>query len=381
MVFATNVALIASLALASSAFRVRPKKRPNSAPPVAAVSKASDVTPPQAVKPRAEALFQSPAEEVAAEAVGEPGQVNFVFTFGAPGGGSPGLQNQRGSNPCFPGYRVYNSKKGRLWSEYVDLVARIGNLVFYWHPWMHTVKVNERDPEWDQKDCSYEQSRKPSVIYTLVSLHGKEKYIDGMAKSRSYGDWYHNVSIFASRKSYIQEADSVYHSVKQYGWRLAGSALHPGGSVYGGQQVSHLIQRPSNLECVLTFQGTASIQGWVANFHFEAKHFCGLVDQDESCFMSLGTCKTRHPRGSFVHGGFKDRVLSMIKGSDFQQNIRPQLPRCSSLSVVGHSLGGAVAELFAACASKAPQPGQYGYEDYKYMAWTKEAPAKLAWIE
>jgi len=379
MVLASNVVLIAALALVSSAFRVRPKKKHSSGTPK--TNEAADVTPLQAAKPQAESLFQSPAEEVTKAAVGEPGQVDFVFTFGAPGGGSPGLQNQRGSNPCFPGYRVYNTKKGRLWSEYVDIVSRIGNLVFYWHPWMHRVKVNERSPDWDQTNCNYEQTRKPSVIYTLVSLHDKELYINGMAKSRSYGDWYHNVSIFASRKSYIQEVDSVYHSVKQYGWRLAGSALHPGGAVYGGKQISHLIQRPSNLECVLTFQGTASIQGWIANFHFEAHHFCGLVDQDESCKFTVGTCKTRHPRGSFVHGGFKDRVLKMIQGSEFQQNIRPQLPRCSSLSVVGHSLGGAVAELFAACASKAPQPGQYGYEDYKHMAWTKEAPAKLAWIE
>jgi len=109
-------------------------------------------------------------------------------------------------------------------------------------------------------------------------------------------------------------------------------------------------------------------------FNAKRVHFCGLVDEDEKC-SGWGTCETRHPRGSFVHEGIKNRLLAIIQTDGFQSSIRPMLPLCSKVSVVGHALGGAVAEMFAACASKAPQPGQYGYDDYKDMSWIKQAPA------
>merc|ERR1712242_251978 len=91
-------------------------------------------------------------------------------------------------------------------------------------------------------------------------------------------EYYTNVSIMAARQSYIQNPETVYLNVQEHGWHLIGSALHPGGDVYGGKQIAHLIQYPGTNECVLTFQGTASIQGWITNFHYASEHFCGLVD-------------------------------------------------------------------------------------------------------
>jgi len=372
--------LCATLVLATSAFRVRPKNK-----------KAHDAAAPAAKAPGA--LHQAAAEAAAhgpevqmigpaaasLSSVGEPGTVDFVYTFGAPGSASPGLQNQRGDNPCFPGVRIWQTTPGTFWGKWLDVVARIGNAIFYYHPWMPGQELDDsRNRKWDFP-CNRDMTYKPDdALSTSVNLHQQERYIGNVIEK--YTDqWYHNISIFANRKSYIHDIAHVHEHVQQYGWRLAGTAIEPGGTIYGGAQVIHLIQHPTTFECTLTFQGTASIQGWMSNFNLPSSSFCGLSYEGESC-NSLTECRPRRPKGSFVHSGFKDRIMMAVKTNDFQQNILPKLPSCSRVYTAGHSLGGAVAELFAACASNAPQQGEFGWEDYKWMAWNKGPAARLAYV-
>lgn len=372
--------LAAALVLTTSGFRVRPKKRQAKAKAEAtqaeAAAKAEAETRPRDVLATS-ALMLGPASEAVAGA-GEPGQVDFLYNFGAPGSGSPGLQNQRGSSPCFPGLRVYQSEPGSLWGKWLDVVARIGNAVSYWHPWMSSMEmdVSSQTRHWNF-GCNLDQTYKPdSMFSTSTSLHNAELYIQQLTATRR-DPWYTNMSIFAARKAYIEDPSHVYQHIKKHGWGLVGSTSHAGGNVYGGAQVTHLIQHPGTLECAITFQGTTYIQDWLSNFHVSAHSFCGLTYRGETCGSSFSSCTTRRPRGSFVHGGFKERLMTIVKTPDFQNNIRPRLSSCSRVYAIGHSLGGAMAELFTACASNAPKPGEFGYEDYQWMSWTKGTAAHL----
>lgn len=332
--------------------------------------------------PRGDAF--EPAFE-AFSAAGLSGEVDFLYTFGAPGGGSPGVKNQKDPNGCFAGLRVWNTLAGRWWGKWVDLAVRITNYVWYGHAKVPTLEVQTGNLEDTWYPVACDENTDPNIVWEPIGelwgtggLHEQPKYIASMGQLNR--TWLHNMTIFASDTAYNKNPDDVRANIIQHGWRLAGSALHPGGWIYGGRQISHLIQSPTTLECVLTFQGTASAQGWVSNFDWMATHFCGLSDEDESCRFRMFGCKTRNPKGSFVHSGFSGRLRVLAKSVEWQHNVHRFLPSCRKVHVAGHSLGGAMAELYSACVSNAPAPGQFGWEDYKWMGWKTGTPTRLPWL-
>lgn len=316
---------------------------------------------------------------------GSDGEVDFLYTFGAPGAGSPGLQNQRSNNGCFNGLRAWQTLKGRIWGKWVDIAVRITNYVWYAHAKITVLDIQTGDVEnsWNPVVCDDTTSMKltwePAYLYFgTAGLHMQPKYIASMHTMDQ--PWLTNMSIFAADTAYEKNPDDVRENIVKHGWRLAGSALHPGGWLYGGRQISHLIQQPETLECVVTFQGTASLQGWVSNFDWLSTHFCGLSLPGESCRFHMFGCKTRQPRGSFVHSGFSGRLRVLAKSVEWQHNVHRFLPSCKKVHVVGHSLGGSMGELFSACVSRAPAPEEFGWEDYKWIGWKTGTPTALPWL-
>merc|ERR1712194_883602 len=89
--------------------------------------------------------IQSPLEECqglrteAMAQLGEPGMVDFAYTFGSPGSASPALQNNRGDSPCFPGLRTYHTMGPPHWltgNKWTDVVAMIAKPANYAHAYM-----------------------------------------------------------------------------------------------------------------------------------------------------------------------------------------------------------------------------------------------------
>ncbi|CAK9050887.1 Hypothetical protein SCF082_LOCUS28009, partial [Durusdinium trenchii] len=64
-----------------------------------------------------------------------------------------------------------------------------------------------------------------------------------------------------------------------------------------------------------------------------------------------------------VHRGFKEKLMAMLESDDYDRAIRAKLPFCSQLVTAGHSMGGAQAELFSACANRGPPSGEQAARD------------------
>jgi len=102
----------------------------------------------------------------------------------------------------------------------------------------------------------------------------------------------------------------------------------------------------------LAFTPTHHTTQWLVNLRFVPTKFCGIPN---------------------VHKGFRNQVRRAIRSSSWAQQMRPALAACSKLYVAGHSLGGAQAQLVAACLQRAPARGEDGWEDYKYLLWVPNA--------
>jgi len=301
---------------------------------------------------------------------GQPGEIDYLYTFGAPGCASPGLQHWTNADGVFPGMRSWT----RNIIGVVDICASITSTVWLWHPMMdaESIRIGGEPVLYLS---SLETTKQPSQLTNSVLLHMPWEYWYATDTRKKWGcnDW-QNYSMFSNNISYVPDPGHAARFTAMYGWGLVGSAYYDGvGSLIGGPQASHLLQHPDTLECVLTFQGTQDYRDWFANLAIRPTHFCGLVEPDEECSVfGLDTCKVRRERGAFVHWGFADTIRRMTRVPDFQTKIHKNLQNCKAVYATGHSLGGAIASLFTACVSRQLKLGEYGYEeDYKYMGWAK----------
>jgi len=305
------------------------------------------------------------------------GKVDLLYTYGAPGPASPSLRNSLRSDGCFPGVRAW-AGRGYGFTGTSDAVPQVTWSLGYRHNWMTSEDFDVRgDYEIRTKTCSQESEYEPRTRVVDAILHLRTYYINvAHSKSEAFG----NLTDLATVGSYFDDSAYMKARTEALGWRYVDTASAPGGQITGGPQQVHLLQHPSTLECMITFQGSDSAGDWQANLDAGKSHFCGFVDEDETCTHQFGgMCEVKRVGNSFVHKGFRDHLRRMIRSSEFQNKIRPKLGNCPKLTVAGHSLGGAMSSLFTGCMNRAPRPGQYGYEtDYKYISFTK-GTAKRMW--
>ncbi|CAE7372682.1 xlnA [Symbiodinium natans] len=143
---------------------------------------------------------------------------------------------------------------------------------------------------------------------------------------------------------YVTEMPTLHMDARTWGWNLVGYAeslpYASKGSLVQFNDHASLYQHPKSLECALVFEGSdrKDLSDWVYDADIKTTQFCGFED---------------------VHSGFRDKLMAMLKSDEYDQAIRAKLPLCARVAVTGHSMGGAQAELFTACANRqTPKPWQ-----------------------
>jgi len=235
-----------------------------------------------------------------------------------------------------------------------DPVSWIAAWQDFEHAKMDTARLREGAKLPEVTKCSNESAFKPSweaadVWNWLFELHAISGYNESLPKDSKDAD------ALGAPPHMAELADlgyltgkSLMEKVGRLGRNLVASVVVRFGSVV---DVAHLVQDPGNKECVLVFRGSDSydIWDWLNNLKATPTEFCGFKQ---------------------IHKGFKIELFGLLTSAKWD-NIRRSLPQCSKVLVTGHSLGGAQAELFSACANRAPGEGQEGHDDYKLIGWTQ----------
>lgn len=288
----------------------------------------------------ATALRQREGSVGRAEAQKSNGQVGYLFTYGCPKTSAPAMTNPARGDGCFPGYRNVNIKK-ELVTDDVDIVPSLLMATAYVH---YTGAANYLDQKGGFNPLGCGTSAGIRVQIPDASLHEGKVYIERASKSNDQR--LVAATVVGMKTSYKSDKDYLRDTAQAAGWRLVGTSRE-------GEDVSHLFQNPSTLECQLTFEGSDSFSDWSTDAAVIRVSYCGL---------SQG-----------IHTGFRNEVRRMTGSSEWQDNIRPILPSCASVWTVGHSLGGAQATLFAACINS----GNSGDNDYDKISWKKGSATPL----
>eukprot|EP01084_Bolivina_argentea_P239491 402539_1 len=273
--------------------------------------------------------------------VGEVGEVDYLFTTGCPALAKPSIKNAKRRDGCFRGKRVW-SRKG----EKVDLVPGLPYIVGFKHALTDGVELDQSKQVATEFSCSSDLLREPSMWGTF-DLHSRDNYQEPSAVAAPGIHPYTVISSGVGMSTYLNDGKDYAEKID---WGVVARA-------YDGQ-VTYLLQNPDTLECAVTFQGTKNLADALLCARASSVEFCGLS-------------------GTEVHQGFRDRLMMMMRSEEWQANILPKLGRCSSVTAAGQSLGGAQATLFAACVNNAPAEGSAGYDEYKFMKWTKDIPELL----
>jgi len=266
------------------------------------------------------------------------GRVSHLYSFGAPHPSGPMLTRKNGG--CFAGFRVIAFEHDLFVDDEDSVPTLLVPFKDYYHPNVETLVVIDgtSDPHKGTWSCGLNPRR---FTNPSPSLHSASVYLKLMGKMPKEFARAKEAAAIGLAISY-ESASEAKRVVEAQDWNMIGTA-----SV--GEDVSYLVQDPRTLRCLLTFEGSDSWDDFKTDAKVKRVPFCGLPQQ--------------------VHLGFRDELRRIIGSGGWQNNIRPHLGRCASVDVTGHSLGGAVATLFAACVDY-----KNGSDDYKNMSWTKSSP-------
>jgi hypothetical protein len=299
------------------------------------------------------------------------GRVDYLLTIGAPATACPALTNFL-TGDCFNGKRIYNSQTIPASFcamgycvipsyKITDPVAWIANVIGFEHPSMSGEEFFH-NPEFraDQLTCEPTTSRsKPGigmVSTESLSLHSTATYVNGVMrwvpkfKGVEPGATLEDIHIRLCEASYLSDRE-IGKLARAVGARIL-ARVKVRGSM-GDEDSASLIQF-DNTDCTIVFRGSDATWDFVNNAAGGCTDYCG-----HKC----------------VHSGFVAELNGLVKSDDWQKKLKPKLSRCRLVKVAGHSLGGAMAEVFSMCANSNSNTEEY----MKYIRWKEETPSLMPW--
>mmetsp|Transcript_84373 Transcript_84373/g.239183 ORF Transcript_84373/g.239183 Transcript_84373/m.239183 type:complete len:1065 (-) Transcript_84373:265-3459(-) len=330
------------------------------------------------------------------------GFVKALYTYGAPATSKAPVYDATQEDGCFAGLRVYT--RGTRFALATGAFFRINDPVAwvtrglgFQHARMESLELLQgNDNKHPLQPCGSGHENFPVGDnfwwFTGHSIYAKvaQWHLNTFAKngnSTSASDKLvqeklrtaHLMAHFAFMNYELTQKIAV--DAPEWGWRMVGRSCSTSsegetsgllgltlkqGSAMGRTVESYvpackdhviLYQHDKTLDCALVFEGSDDGLDWLANLDFATSDFC-----------TLGK----------VHQGFRAKVLRMVGGIDYAQIIRSKLPQCASVTATGHSLGGAQAELFTACANKITEKGQHGFAENRLVSFKKDdAPSRI----
>lgn len=333
---------------------------------------------------------------------GRKGNVAMLFTFGAPAPKvKPGV-NALSNDGCFPGMRFYTEEchwksmwGNDCWRKRTDFAAGVtkhGHAKMALHVlWDEPKSLYGGDHELKCHQTPHDGVYRWPVkgwASPSVALHTMDVYKDRLEKRCPRGtcndvvlERAHRaarISAFIYDLSNFAEIDRV---LAETGSRLVGVADVQDVTSRTGRDKAILVQDDA-LVCTLAFEGTdvASL-GEVLEFLSSASGYLhswleyidgALIWNDLEDVVSF-CAEGKDDRPEI---GFAVELINILKSKQFKQNIKPKLGKCSKLYVSGHSLGGAIAELYASCLNRVAageQTNGWG----ELLGFELEIPAKL----
>ncbi|KAL7534297.1 hypothetical protein ACHAXR_010452 [Thalassiosira sp. AJA248-18] len=335
--------------------------------------------------------------------------VSHVYTYGAPSAvKGPPMSNP--NNSCIPGIRIYTEDvevvntcpwwkfwcgaTGRVVTN-VDFAAQINVKEGYPHPKMATLVIRSVD---DSSKVEY--TYRPCRDYENVKQYNHQWWPNANEESNMLWDRNHDLDEHYERRllnvpNYIRGPSLEYVSVARCSNKQSYNAIRTclnqydqetsskigGVSVLGWQPFAYMVhetersigflsdtdtlyvlrndqQNSNHRKCIIAFQGSDGTTD-LANF--------AMGSNDDT-----GYC------GRYgVHTGVSDELWKITHDPQYANIIKPALETCDDVTCVGHSLGGALCNVFTMCANQGlgyldGSNDAQMWDDYNSLIWTKK---------
>lgn len=290
--------------------------------------------------------------------------VDAVYTYGAPATHRQPIRNAATEDECFPGLRSYTEDLHAFDSiKQVD-AASINN--FFPHAATNSVVLRwKRDSlytpckdhlEWGHPDWP----KRGAQVYQEWRLHHESTYTDRLNAVTVNGKEVAEEEPFKAARFFLILAFKSYDTVantkaaileKMPGWKLVDRVVY---KTFNDEDPVMVVQSGKTLDCAFVFTGTNNFADLPSSTTSYGTGYCGFQD---------------------VHVGYRNELWTLTK--NVWGGLRADMEKCNRVTCVGHSLGGALCELFAACANS----GNFTDPDYQLLAWKKGTPQEMPEME
>lgn len=315
---------------------------------------------------RATALVLLLAAARHAEAV--HGIISDIYSYGSPATASPALENLQSADGCFPGLRTFAEDIYGVHNEWraVDAAANF-------NPHRHAktavlILNNGQDSEYypcpSKGETLLPHRDAPLQVINWALHNSKNVYVPRMQDIVVKGEDLTYQEPFMAARYFVgfafcsyQDVSTTKGAIYNYipGWTLVAREVLQDGTDPDPVQIVQWQNPPEERaghenDCALVLTGTNAGPEYAVNFDHFGGEFCGF---------------------SNVHRGYAKELRN--QATALWPALRPKLAQCNRVICIGHSMGGSLCELLAACVNSK----RVDDPDFQLLTWEVGTPAAM----